>query len=236
MPTKAEIESWKTDPDAAYAEAMRLSVYKALVAGALVIASVCAAKAGQERIVQSTETLCPAGKHADLLACVDDWYTDLLVETAPLSLDSGIHYPGLGGIFSTAQRHIRAEDGTEAAVEDLPRENYEKLVAAGDPANAYRVLSAFPTARNLFLSLDLLAQEVTPQDPTAAPLAYLFLTKITESTLHQAAVEDERTIYEAAERFRSCVTLTLIDRKIERLREICQQDLTKAASAAFETE
>lgn len=196
---------------------------------AILFISVAHGSDSNDPIVPSTKTLCPKTDHVDLLACLDSWYGDLQVETVPLSLDTGFESPELGGIFSSIQRIKRAEDGSEMDIDNIKPENLAKLRLAEDPANAYRVLSASPTARNLFLSLDLLAAEVLAGDPTDIPVAYLFLTKIVESTLYFAATEDERNIYAATESFRNCVQLTLIDRVSDRLLTVCLPKLHEQA-------
>jgi len=193
------------------------------------VATAALAYAESDPIVASTEDLCPTEAHETILACLDAWYSDISVETAPLSLDTGIWMPSVGGIFATVQRHKRGADKSEIPVSDLPLENYAKMVEAGDPANTYRVLSADPTAQNLLLSITILAEEVFQMPPAEAPIAYLFLTKIVESTLHRSAVEDKRDIYASTEQFRNCLHLTLIDQQTDRLGSTCLPILSNAA-------
>lgn len=163
-----------------------------------------------------------------LQECVDESFSDLQAEEVPLSLDSGIWYPQIGGIFTTMHRRQRASDGSEAAVRTLETDEVRALFQ-DSPKNTYRMLSADPTARNLFLSLQLLTDEVFENDPQASPLSYLFVTKIVESTLYAAAVEDEREIYKATEEFRNCLQLALIVQDPGRLTSECRPGIVAAA-------
>lgn len=206
---------------------MGYNVFRKSIAniGVILALAVVHAHADTAPIVEPTQALCPAEEYPDLLTCINARFSDLQVETVPRSLDTGFEYPELGGIYTSVQRHKRSEDGTEIKIESISDDDLTTLRSANDPANAYRVLSINPTARNLFLSLDLLALEVLPQAPTEAPAAYLFLMKAIESTLYAAAIEDDRPLYAVTESFRNCVQLTLIDRDPDRMLDTCWRGL-----------
>ena len=154
------------------------------------------------------------------LSCANNYLSDLQVEDVPLNLDSGIWYPRLGGIFATMERRRRAREGLEPKMLSYPKRETDDLIES-DPATVFRIYSASPTAENLIRATVLLSEEVLVMEPTEAPLRYLYLTKMLESTLFVAADEDNARVYAMAENARNCIQLSLIEQRTDRLTETC---------------
>ncbi|GAB4577136.1 MAG: hypothetical protein Tsb0019_04750 [Roseibium sp.] len=196
---------------------MRLLEKTGLSAVFLMIAASAAARADQADLNTYVDSSC---RGPDLLECFSSTFSDVQADTVPLSLDSGIWYPQLGGIYSTRLRRQRAGEGTEVAIATLPEGELRDLLST-DPKTAYRLLSADPTAENLFLSLHILAQSTLHVSPADAPDAYLMMSKVIQSTLYAAAEETNAAVYKAAQDFDQCVEYYLIEGNAARLQDLC---------------